>query len=79
MFLLSVGKQEGAAISYNPKKPGRPSHTYHTHLMAGLRLVVGAEVHASDKHSGSHSLPGLLKILGNYSPLSAYSSPERAI
>ena len=57
------GKQEGAVISYNPKKPGRPSHTYHTYLMAGLRLVVGAEVKAGDEHSGSHSLPGLLKIL----------------
>ena len=30
------GKQEGAVVSYNPKKPGRPSHTYHTYLMAGL-------------------------------------------
>jgi hypothetical protein len=57
------GKQEGAAVSYNPKKPGRPSHTYHTYLMAGLRLVVGAEVRAGDEHPGNHSLPGLLKIL----------------
>ena len=57
------GKQEGAVVSYNPKKPGRPSHSYHTYLMAGLRLVVGAEVHAGDKHSGSQSMPGLLKIL----------------
>jgi hypothetical protein len=47
----------------SPKKPGRPSHSYHTYLMAGLRLVVGAEVKAGDAHSGSHSLPGLLKIL----------------
>jgi len=57
------GKQEGAVISYNPKKPGRPSHSYHTYLMAGLRLVIGAEVKAGNQHSGSHSLPGLLKIL----------------
>jgi Transposase DDE domain group 1 len=57
------GKQEGAIVSYNPKKPGRPSHSYHTYLMAGLRLVVGAEVKAGNPHSGSHSLPGLLKIL----------------
>jgi hypothetical protein len=62
------GKQEGAVISYNPKKPGRPSHTYHTYLMAGLRLVVGAEVHAGDQHAGSHSLPGLLKILDALPP-----------
>jgi Transposase DDE domain group 1 len=57
------GKQEGAVISYNPKKPGRPSHNYHTYLMAGLRLVIGAEVRAGNQHTGSHSLPGLLKIL----------------
>jgi DDE family transposase len=57
------GKQEGAVVSYNPKKPGRPSQSYHTYLMAGLRLVIGAEVRAGDEHAGSHSLPGLLKIL----------------
>ena len=28
------GKQEGAVIGYNPKKPGRPSHSYHSALMA---------------------------------------------
>ena len=57
------GKQEGATISYNPRKPGRPAHTYHTYLMAGLRLVVGAEVKAGDAHAGNHNLPGLLKLL----------------
>ena len=62
------GKQEGAVVSYNPKKPGRPSHTDHTYLMAGLRLVVGAEVKAGDEHSGSHSLPGLLRILDALPP-----------
>jgi|GEM_PF-4331725 len=25
------GNQEGATLSYNPHKPGRPSHTYHTY------------------------------------------------
>jgi hypothetical protein len=62
------GKQQGAAVSYNPKKPGRPSHAYHTYLMAGLRLVVGAEVRAGDEHSGGHSLPGLLNILDALPP-----------
>ena len=57
------GKQEGAVVSYNPKKPGRPSHSYHTYLMAGLRLVLGVEVKAGNEHSGSHTLPGLLRIL----------------
>ena len=25
------GRQEGAVVGYNPKKPGRPSHCYHTY------------------------------------------------
>jgi hypothetical protein len=57
------GKQEGAVVSYNPHKPGRPSHSYHTYLMAGLRLVMGVEVKAGNEHSGSHTLPGLLTML----------------
>lgn len=24
------GREEGAKIGYNPRKPGRPSHAYHT-------------------------------------------------
>jgi len=27
------GKQEGAVVGYNPKKPGRPSHSYHSAMM----------------------------------------------
>ena len=27
------GKQEGAVISYNPIKPGCPSHSYHSYNM----------------------------------------------
>ena len=50
-------------ISYNPAKPGRPSHTYHTYLMAGLRQVFGVEVHAGNEHAAKHTQPGLLKIL----------------
>ena len=57
------GKQEGALIAYNPKKPGRPSHSYHTYLMAGLRQVLGVEVRAGNAHGAKHSQPGLLKIL----------------
>ncbi len=62
------GKQEGAVVSYNPKKPGRPSHTYHTYLMAGLRQVLGVEVHAGHEHAAKHTQPGLLKILDDLPP-----------
>lgn len=62
------GKQQGAVVSYNPKKPGRPSHSYHTYLMAGLRLVLGMEVRAGDEHTGSHGLPGLVELLDGLPP-----------
>ena len=57
------GKQEGAEVGYNPKKPGRPSHTYHTYLVAGLRLVLDAEVLPGNKGHSNHTLPGLCRIL----------------
>lgn len=57
------GRQEGAVVSYNPHKPGRPSHSHHTYLMAGLRLVLGIEVRAGNEHSAAHSQPGLLQLL----------------
>ena len=37
------GHHEGAVIPYNPRKPGRPSHSYHTYLMGGTRLVLGVD------------------------------------
>src|ERR1700676_5198124 len=40
------GHQEGAVVGYNPKKPGRPSHTYHSYLLANLRLVLAVEAQA---------------------------------
>ena len=38
------GHQEGAEKGYNPHKPGRPSHTYHTYFIANLRLILEVEV-----------------------------------
>src|SRR5437868_14191655 len=35
------GHQEGAVVGYNPHKPGRPSHCYHTYMLSDLRLVAG--------------------------------------
>ncbi|MBF0516264.1 MAG: hypothetical protein HQK97_03960 [Nitrospirae bacterium] len=31
------GKQEGAVVGYNPIKPGRPCHSYHSYFMANTR------------------------------------------
>src|SRR5271166_1033637 len=53
------GHQEGAVVGYNPKKPGRPSHCYHTYSMAGTRLVLDVDVSAGDEHTSNHSAPGL--------------------
>ena len=53
------GRQEGAVVGYNPKKPGRPSHCYHTYSMAGTRLVFDVDVCAGDEHGSNHAAPAL--------------------
>jgi len=57
------GKQEGAVKSYNPKKPGRPSHAYHSYFMANTRMALGVEVEAGDRHTGKHVSVGLWQLL----------------
>lgn len=53
------GKQEGAIVGYNPKKPGRPSHSYHSALMANTRLALAVEVMAGNETAPLHSMPGI--------------------
>ncbi len=57
------GHQENAEIGYNPTKPGRPSHTYHSYIMAGLRLVLDVNVAAGNESQASKTLPGLVELL----------------
>jgi hypothetical protein len=57
------GHQEGAVVSYNPKKPGRPSHVHHTYMLAGLRLVLGVETAPGNEHTGAHCTPGLWALI----------------
>ena len=57
------GHQEGAEMGYNPHKPGRPSHTFHTYMMASLRLVLDVEVRAGTQTAASYSAPGLWALL----------------
>ncbi len=45
------GQREGAVVSDNPKKPGRPSHACHSSMMAGTRLVLG-------RGGGAEMVPG---------------------
>ncbi len=60
---LLYGHQEGAVVSYNPKKPGRPSHVHHTYMLAGLRLVMGVETAPGNEHNGAHCMPGLWRLI----------------
>jgi hypothetical protein len=53
------GKQEGAVVGYNPKKPGRPSHSYHSALMANTRLALTVEVMPGNETAPLHSMPGI--------------------
>ena len=57
------GRQEASEIGYNPQKPGRPSQTYHTYMMANLRLILDVEVKAGNQSHSNHSLPGLIELL----------------
>jgi hypothetical protein len=59
------GHQEGAERGYNPKKPGRPSHTYHSYMIAGIRMVLDVEVMPGNESSSKHTLPYLLTWLDN--------------
>jgi hypothetical protein len=57
------GHQEGAVVSYNPHKRGRPSHSYHCYMMANLRLVLAVEVAPGNQHTSKHSSPRLWELL----------------
>jgi len=62
------GHQEAAVIGYNPTKPGRPSHTYHTYMIANLRMILDVEVMAGNESSSSHTLPHLFAWLDALPP-----------
>jgi hypothetical protein len=57
------GNQEGAVLGYNPTKPGRPSHTYHTYSIANLRIVLDVEVQPGNQMASSYSAPDLWSLL----------------
>lgn len=56
------GQQEGAEVGYNPHKPGRPSHTYHTLFLRHLRLVLDVEVRPGKQHAAAHSRDNLWRV-----------------
>ena len=48
---------------YNPTKPGRPSHVYHSFWVAHLRLCLDVQVLPGNQSAGSFSLCNLLEWL----------------
>jgi hypothetical protein len=57
------GHQEGAAVGYNPHKPGRPSHAYHAFQICGARLALDVVVRPGNEHTSKHSEPHLWELL----------------
>ena len=62
------GHQDGAEVSYNPKKPGRPSHVLHTYWIGNVRLVLDVEVKNGKAHAPQHGLPRLRALLEDLPP-----------
>jgi hypothetical protein len=62
------GHQEGAEIGYNPRKPGRRSHCYHTYFVGTLRLVLDVEVHPGNETAGLYSHNRLWGLLDEMPP-----------
>ena len=62
---LLYGKQEGAVVGYNPKKPGRPSHSYHAYMIANIRMIIDVELHAGNESASKYSAPRLWSILND--------------
>jgi hypothetical protein len=60
---LIYGKQEGAEVGFNPKKPGRPSHVYHTYMIANLRVVLDVEVQPGNQGTSKDTRPQLFAML----------------
>lgn len=57
------GHQEDAVVGYNPTKPGRPSHAYHSYFVANIRMVLDMEVQAGNQTAPSFAQPELWAFL----------------
>jgi hypothetical protein len=62
------GKQEGAVVGFNPHKPGRPSHIFHTYLIANLRLILDVEVQPGNQTAGKYACSGLFEQIESLPP-----------
>ena len=57
------GHQEGAEVGYNPQKPGRPSHNFHSYFIGVARIALGVDVQPGKRHSGGCGMTGLWTFL----------------
>ena len=62
------GHQEGATIGYNPHKPGRPSHAYHTVFLRTLRVALDVEVRPGKEHAAMYGLENLWRLWDRLTP-----------
>ena len=53
------GHQQDAQVGYNPTKPGRPSHAYHSYFVANTRMVLDMEVQAGNQTAPLYAQPEL--------------------
>ena len=57
------GHQQDAKVGYNPSKPGRPSHAYHSYFAANIRMVLDMEVQAGNQTAPLFAQPELWAFL----------------
>jgi hypothetical protein len=57
------GHQQDAVVGYNPNKPGRPSHAYHSYFVANIRVVLDMEVQAGNQTAPLFAQPGLWEFV----------------
>src|SRR6266496_2747586 len=57
------GHQQDAKVGYNPTKPGRPSHAYHSYFAANVRMVLDMEVQAGNQTAPLYAQPELWAFL----------------
>ena len=62
------GHQEGAELGYNPQKPGRPSHNFHSYFIGSIRICLGVDVLSGKCHSGCCGMPRLWEIIDELPP-----------
>ena len=69
------GHQEGAEVGYNPQKPGRPSHNFHSYFIGVARITLGVDVQPGKRHSGGCGMTSLWTFL-NRRPSRESGKPE---